>query len=146
MRTNLYLSIATSIAFVATYSAHASITDFNESFNTGTANWRGASSATLLNWNAAGGPSDDAYVSSLLNLSSTSGGGFPANAFPLEPSDVDARKTVAGKPPALVELRFKRLDTYASPLGPPAAFQLSSVALEAPRQFAVPVLNDSLSQ
>ena len=81
MRTILYLSIATSIAFVATGSAHAGITDFNESFSTGTANWRGASSATLLNWNAAGGPSGEAYVSSLLNLSSTSGGGFPATVF-----------------------------------------------------------------
>ncbi len=81
MRTHLFASLSTTAIIAAASTVQASITDFNESFLTGTSNWRGASSTTLLNWSSAGGPSDGSYVSSLLNLSSTSAGGYPATVF-----------------------------------------------------------------
>lgn len=81
MRTPFVFSLTTAIALATACATQASITDFSESFLTGASNWRGSSSATLLSWSGTGGPTDGSYVSSLLNLSSTSAGGYPATVF-----------------------------------------------------------------
>ncbi len=70
-------------AVVATLctSASAGILGFVEGFDDDAANWRNFNGSTVLDWFAAGGPSDSAYASGLFNLSGTSGGGFPATVI-----------------------------------------------------------------
>lgn len=68
---------ATAAAFTFISSASAAILGFNESFVTGSANWRNSNGATDLAWFATGGPGGLAYASSTFNLSSTTVGGFP---------------------------------------------------------------------
>ena len=58
-------------------SASAAILGFNESFATGSANWRNSNGASDLAWFASGGPGGLAYASSTFNLSTTTVGGFP---------------------------------------------------------------------
>ncbi len=78
---SLFRPIASTVILAIACSAQASITDFSESFLTNSSNWRGSSSATLLNWSGTGGPDDGSFVTSVFNLSSTSAGGYPATVF-----------------------------------------------------------------
>jgi hypothetical protein len=57
--------------------ASAAIVGFNESFASGSANWRNSNGATDLAWSATGGPNGLSYASSTFNLSTTTVGGFP---------------------------------------------------------------------
>ncbi len=62
---------------VTASTASAAVVGFHESFTSGSANWRGASSATTLSWSSSGGPGDASYVTSIHNLSTTQAGGYP---------------------------------------------------------------------
>jgi hypothetical protein len=69
------------VTLAASVSASAGIVGFVEDFPTGDANWRGDSLASTLEWSAAGGPGDAAFVTSVFNLSGTTAGGFPATVI-----------------------------------------------------------------
>jgi hypothetical protein len=63
---------------IAVAPADAAVIGFHESFAAGAANWRGATSTTLLSWSQTGGPLDHAFVSSAFNLAATQAGGIPS--------------------------------------------------------------------
>lgn len=78
---SLWSALASVSIVAAVSTASAGIVGFVEDFPTGDANWRGSTDATPLEWTAAGGPLDAAYVTSVFNLSGTSAGGFPATVI-----------------------------------------------------------------
>lgn len=76
MMSRYVFAVAVAVSCVVSH-ASAAIVGFNESFTSGSANWRNSNGATDLAWSATGGPGGLSYASSTFNLSTTTVGGFP---------------------------------------------------------------------
>jgi hypothetical protein len=130
-----------SCAVIVASQASAAITDFSENFATGAQNWRNSNGASVLNWNASGGPDGAAYVTSIFNLSATTVGGFPPTVIRAQQSYGSSGGAYVGNWIAAgvtgVSFSFRHnlseaitvTGRFATPINTPGASTVSSIAV-----------------